>query len=124
MKTKIIPVPLILFAWCVATSLWAGCSLVREQTTSPAGTSNAPPITTELQTVAQVAPVVIPAPWGNIIASALGVAGAAFAAYAAKHANAASANSAASAASAAVSAAVSTPAVPAAQAAPQTPTKT
>lgn len=114
-KMKILkPLCFLMLTYCLSLLLLSGCSAIKSELASPAGTTNAPPLSTQLNAASTVANEVVPQPWGAIISSALALAGSAAAAYAAKHANAASQSSAAAAASAAVSMAASpAPATPA-----------
>lgn len=91
----------VLLAACVFLATTTGCRALKSEISTPAGTTNAPPITTQLQTAATVTQTVLPPPWGDLIASLLATSAAAFAAYAAKHSGAAATSSAAAAASSA-----------------------
>ena len=70
------------------------CGTLRTEFNSPAGTTNAPPISTQLTIAAPYVAAAVPLPWGAMIAALMNLAATGAATVAAFHARSAAASSA------------------------------
>lgn len=86
MKTmKSLKLSLMLLATSAAITV-TSCSTLQKEFSQPAGTSDVPPVTAQLQAAAPVVAGVIPPPWGSLIAALMNLAGTGAAAFATFHA--------------------------------------